>query len=67
MKLILTCFAYLVCLAASGKDVEGYIIKNTRDTIEGLVDVKYKNMKMYGKEQPAFPVRLSIIRQNLLN
>jgi hypothetical protein len=55
MKFILTCLAYLACLTTSAKDYEGYIIKNARDTIEGSVDVNYKNIKINGEQQPAFP------------
>jgi hypothetical protein len=54
MKLMLTCFLTLALSTVFAKDCEGYIIKNTGDTVKGVVHVLYKSMRINGEDQFVF-------------
>ena len=54
MKLLLTSILTLFLSTAFAKDQEGYIIKSTKDTVRGLVDVIHKTMRINGEDQHVF-------------
>lgn len=54
MKWMLACLLSLILSTAFAKDYEGYIIKNSKDTIKGVVDVVYKSKRINGEDQFIF-------------
>ena len=54
MKHMLTCLFSLMITSVFAKDAEGYIIKNSKDTVKGTVDVLHKTMRINGENQFVF-------------
>lgn len=54
MKWILASLLTFMLSTVLAKDHEGYIIKNSRDTVKGLVDVLHKTMRINGEDQFVF-------------
>lgn len=54
MKWMLACLFTLLLSTAFAKGYEGYIIKNSGDTVKGLVDVVHKTMRINGEDQYVF-------------